>query len=237
MTTILLHCAPVLAAGFRAVLEDLSGFVVCAASASLAETMERIPLKRPDVLLIEVTPALSLDILRQIMTSAGNAPVVLWIDEVSTEYASQAIAIGIRGLLRKSQSLELHAKCMRKVAAGEMWVEKSLRNKLVGIERIALTPRERQLLGLLARGLKNKEIAYAMDITEGTVKMYLTHLFRKAGANDRLELALFTLRNLSGQRTGAAEPDAQAPPEDIDTSGAGRFVPGFMILDRVPATV
>jgi DNA-binding CsgD family transcriptional regulator len=126
---------------------------------------------------------------------------------------------------------------MRKVAAGEMWVEKSLRNKLVGIERIALTPRERQLLGLLARGLKNKEIAYAMDITEGTVKMYLTHLFRKAGANDRLELALFTLRNLSGNRTGAAEPDAQAPPEDVDTSGAGRFIPGFMIVDRAPATV
>jgi DNA-binding CsgD family transcriptional regulator len=58
-----------------------------------------------------------------------------------------------------------------------------------------LTPREAQLISLLVQGLRNKEIAACLGITEGTVRIYLTKLFIKAGARDRFELAVFGLKN------------------------------------------
>src|SRR5579872_124083 len=155
MTTVLLHCAqPVLTAGFQAVLDNLEGFALSSVCSSISEVMEHAGAECPNLLLIEVTPALTLDALRQIVTLAGHAAVILWVDDVSTEYASQAISIGVRGLLRKSLSLDLQGKCLKKVAAGEMWVEKALSDRLLVTRRVALTPRERQLLGYLAQGLK-----------------------------------------------------------------------------------
>jgi predicted transcriptional regulator len=63
------------------------------------------------------------------------------------------------------------------------------------------------LLGLLVQGLKNREIAAEMGISEGTVKAYLTTLFEKVGARDRFELALYGLKNLRNVRGVEAERD------------------------------
>jgi DNA-binding CsgD family transcriptional regulator len=77
---------------------------------------------------------------------------------------------------------------------------------------VALTQREGQLVSLLSQGLKNKEIATTLMISEGTVKVYLSRLFQKVGVKDRFELALFGLKNLTtgqipvgdkGRRAGA----------------------------------
>jgi DNA-binding CsgD family transcriptional regulator len=62
---------------------------------------------------------------------------------------------------------------------------------------VALTQREGQLVSLLSQGLKNKEIATTLMISEGTVKVYLSRLFQKVGVKDRFELALFGLKNLT----------------------------------------
>jgi len=65
---------------------------------------------------------------------------------------------------------------------------------------VELTPRESQLVSLLVQGLRNKEIGSCLGITEGTVRVYLSKLFIKTGARDRLELAVFGLKNaLCGQ--------------------------------------
>ena len=63
--------------------------------------------------------------------------------------------------------------------------------------RYSLTRREGQLVTLLSQGLKNKEIATALSISEGTVKVYLSRLFQKLGVKDRFELALYGLKNLT----------------------------------------
>jgi DNA-binding NarL/FixJ family response regulator len=105
-------------------------------------------------------------------------------------------------------------KCLRKVAAGELWIEKNLSDQILSARRVLLSPRERQLATLLAQGLKNKEIAYALGITEGTVKVYLSRLFQKAGVADRFELALFALKNLGSTPSAGAkqqEPHGAGP--------------------------
>jgi DNA-binding CsgD family transcriptional regulator len=106
------------------------------------------------------------------------------------------------------------------------------RDKLLVTRRVALSPRERQLLGLLPQGLKNKEIAYKLGIAEGAVKVYLTRLFRKVGVNDRFELALFTLKNLSVHATGETTSERQSPEASMAAPGTGLFVPSFMTMER-----
>ena len=88
-------------------------------------------------------------------------------------------------------------KCLQKVQAGELWFEKALTDSFLCARRVALTQREGQLVSLLSQGLKNKEIATTLMISEGTVKVYLSRLFQKVGVKDRFELALFGLKNLT----------------------------------------
>jgi DNA-binding CsgD family transcriptional regulator len=80
---------------------------------------------------------------------------------------------------------------------------------LLNVREVRLSPRERQLTELISRGLgRNKQSAAELQITEGTVKVYLCKLFRKTGVHDRYELALHGLRNLgvSGVSTGTQDP-------------------------------
>jgi DNA-binding NarL/FixJ family response regulator len=88
------------------------------------------------------------------------------------------------------------------VLANELWLEKDLSQKLLRMRTVRLSPRERQLVGLLTQGLRNKEIAWRMRITEGTAKVYLSRLFEKTGANDRFELAMYVLQNLENGKIG-----------------------------------
>jgi DNA-binding NarL/FixJ family response regulator len=82
-------------------------------------------------------------------------------------------------------------------------MDKNLSGKTLYSHVTPLTQREAQLVNFLRNGLKNKEIARALGITEGTVKGHLTRLFRKVGVRNRFELALFGLRN---------RPTLQPPP-------------------------
>ena len=65
-------------------------------------------------------------------------------------------------------------------------------------KRVALTERQGQIVSLVAQGFKNKEIAWSLGLTEGTVKVYLYKLFRKLGVSDRLDMALYGQKNLFG---------------------------------------
>src|SRR5207253_4649867 len=108
-------------------------------------------------------------------------------------------------------------RCLTCVEDGELWFEKALTDTLMSTRRYALTRREGQLVALLSQGLKNKEIATAMSISEGSVKVYLSRLFQKLQVKDRFELALFGLKNLSagpdslGSSQGMKLPVWQSP--------------------------
>jgi DNA-binding NarL/FixJ family response regulator len=121
--------------------------------------------------------------------------------------ALQAMSLGIRGVLRKTVPVETLVRCLTRVGDGELWFEKALTDSIMGARRYSLTRREGQLVALLSQGLKNKEIATALTISEGTVKVYLSRLFQKLGVKDRFELALYGLKNLA---PGAATGDGEA---------------------------
>jgi DNA-binding NarL/FixJ family response regulator len=223
---------PILAAGFATILAQSGEFnpSVCSNLSHLADHSGSYP----DIVLVDLASGLSISQLSELRSVAAPAAIVLWVDNISTEFAAQAIKLGVLGILRKDASIQVHMDCLRSVAAGELSLENELNQKLLCNKEIKLAPRERQLATLLAQGLKNKEIGYRLGITEGTVKVYLSRLYEKVGAGDRFELALFVLKNLGTDQALLAHQPA-------GTSGAAgskaSFLPGFMSIERLPVGV
>jgi DNA-binding NarL/FixJ family response regulator len=239
MTTVALYSEqPVLTAGLRAVMDGLDDFTLGAVFTDLNPLMEHIRTRRPSVVLLDATAAVTFSVLSELKLAASDVPVVLWVDAVSTGFASQALTLGVRGILRKSLPIELQIKCLRIVAAGDLWVEQTLREELLTARRVLLTRRERQLVGLLVQGLKNKEIAHAMTLSEGTVKVYLTRLFQRLGVNDRFELALLALKN--SLLDAAREPHPEVPAGESRPEARplpASFLPNFVRVERRAAGV
>jgi two-component system nitrate/nitrite response regulator NarL len=236
MTKVILYSVqPVLVAGLQSVLAPLNSLMLSGVCPTIGHLMDRVQSERPDLLLIELTQDVNLEVLNALRSTTPNAPVILWADLISTEFASQAIGLGIRGILRKNLPVELLVKCLLKVAAGEFWVEKSLSDKLLCTKQVVLTARERQIASLLTQGLKNKEVAYSLGITEGTVKVYLSRLFQKVGVKDRFELALFAMEHLSVHQGGTSGSITAIRNEQSSTMvGRPSLLPGSVSVKRAP---
>jgi two-component system nitrate/nitrite response regulator NarL len=188
---------PILAEGLARILagsEALNMISYCPGIAGLQAQME---LHQPDLLLVDLTAGITFSVLSGLHEVASHAKIVLWVHAISTELALQAMSLGVRGILRKTLPTETLLRCLTRVNEGELWFEKALTDSIMSARRYSLTRREGQLVSLLSQGLKNKEIATALTISEGTVKVYLSRLFQKLGVKDRFELALYGLKNLT----------------------------------------
>jgi DNA-binding NarL/FixJ family response regulator len=226
MTRILLYSdEPILSKGLESVLRQVEGFELLPTCGTLPSLLEQMARHAPDLVLMDLTFEVTFGVLSEMKHALTNTRIVLWVNNISTELAFQAMGLGVRGILRKTLPTELQVKCLQKVQAGELWFEKALTDSFLCARRVALTQREGQLVSLLSQGLKNKEIATTLMISEGTVKVYLSRLFQKVGVKDRFELALFGLKNLSTGQLPLAEKGHRA--------GAAS-VPGLrsLVLDR-----
>jgi len=200
---------PILAEGLARILassEALNMVSYCPGIEGLQAQMES---HQPDLLLVDLTAGITFNVLSGLHEVASHAKIVLWVHAISTELALQAMSLGVRGILRKTLPTETLLRCLTRVNEGELWFEKALTDSIMSARRYALTRREGQLVSLLSQGLKNKEIATALTISEGTVKVYLSRLFQKLGVKDRFELALYGLKNLT-PGGGAQEHSSQA---------------------------
>lgn len=221
------------AAGLRAIVGEIEGFRPSGIYSSLDLLEEHARAERPHVLLLQLTPAATLDAVRRVFSAASGAEVILSVGASPAEFLSQAIGLGVRGILGMNSSVESHKDCIRSVAAGKVWLDREIGQRLLLVDMIAITPRERQIMGLLAQGLRNKDIAWSLGITEGTVKVYLSHLFAKVGASDRLELALLALRNIAAGYAGVSE-RASAP---VGDKAVPFSIPRLVIRERARTAV
>jgi len=218
---------PILARGLESVLRQVDGFDLLPSCGTIAGLQDQLANSNPDILLLDLSPEVTFAVLSELKQAAPDTAIVLWVNSISTELAFQAMGLGVRGILRKQLPAELQVKCLQKVYAGELWFEKALTDSFLSARRVVLTNREGQLVSLLAQGLKNKEIAATLMVSEGTVKVYLSRLFEKAGVKDRFELALFGLRNLT---TG------EQPPASNGQTYSRRSVRGLrsLLMERRP---
>lgn len=196
--TLLYSGEPILARGVQEVLSRSGRFDMLPASTTARELMEEAGRSSPDLLLLDLTPEITFELLGELRRTQPHVRVVLWVSSIAPEVALDAMALGVRGILRKSLPTEVQVRCLERVAAGNLWFEKSLTDRLLMTRPASLTPREDQLVSLLSQGMKNKGIATALGITEGAVKVYLSRLYDKIGVKDRFELALYGLKRAAG---------------------------------------
>jgi DNA-binding NarL/FixJ family response regulator len=186
-----------LASGVAATIGSLRRFEVIVAGAeaeSLRSAMDRIA---SDVVLVDFAPASDFPMFFDLRHELRARNVVLLVDGIAVEAAYQAMKLGVRGIFRKSDSIERIAAALEEAAAGQLCFEKSLTTRFLEATPVELTQRESELVPLIAQGLKNKEIATELGIAEATVRIYLSTLFRKLGVRDRYELAIYAMKNMA----------------------------------------
>jgi len=188
-----------------------AGFEVVGEAGSGEETVRLVESVRPDLLLLDLSmPRMSgLDALREIREHRRALRILLLAGVVCRSDLITAVHLGVHGVLLKDAPTETLFEAIACVAAGQYWLGQTLISHLLEVVRpllhsssafiaptdpVRLTARERQVLGLVAAGCSNKEIARQCSLSEQTVKHHLTRMFDKVGASNRLELAMAATR-------------------------------------------
>lgn len=198
---------PFIAKGLADALEDRAELelTVCDTLSGVLNCLKAV---QPAAVVVYLESGVGLSDLHDLLILT-RAPVVLWGGEFGYEFSYQALQCGVRGILPASMPVDALLAAIDEIMGGGLCFAKQLMEDFLCHKRIALTRRERQVASLVAQGLKNKEIATSLGLTEGTVKVYVSRLFQKLGMKDRLDLALYGLRNMFSGGTG---PDARADP-------------------------
>lgn len=208
---------PIVVEGLERVLGATTDLQFVGWASNAAEALRRIGETRPDLALIDHSQGLrsALQMVSALRDVSMTTRSVLWIGEMAESEAVRALQFGARGVLRKSLGIPSLLECLRAVLAGQVWIENGLANQVAGMlaPRSAprLTPREREIVRLVCRGMKNKQIAESLQITAGTVKVHLMHVFEKTGVKDRFELAIHGRRMLGPE----LEPDPSPVAEGL----------------------
>ena len=185
---------PIVRAGLKHIFGEQTKFKVIDTCHSKEEALQAAEKLQPEIFLCNLAPDVDLGVVYEIRQAAPYSSVVLFTRELPTSAARQALDMGVRGIVSTTARAETLLECLNLVAAGQTWLEGSLAAEILTMQRVSLSPRQKDLLRLLVRGFKNKEIAWELVLSVGTVKAYLTTLFEKVGAKDRFELALFGLK-------------------------------------------
>ena len=146
--------------------------------------------ERPDVSLIDLRmPALDgVQVVEQIRREHPDAVLVILTTFDADDDVERALMAGAKAYLLKDVSPADLVACVRTVHRGGTWVSPAVASKLVArMTRVQLTPREMAVLRLVAAGKPNRDIGESLNISEGTVKIHLSHLFEKLGATSRTD--------------------------------------------------
>jgi len=190
---------PIAIEGIRNLLESAEGLAVIAAETTLADGMEAVLELKPSMLMVDKafgTQAV-LDWLECLRGDGQRPYAIVWGSAVTEAEALRFLQAGARGVARKTASLDALLNCMRAVASGGTWMDQQMmreHERPVRAGHSPLTTRELQVMEQVERGMKNKEIASALGIRTGTVKIHLKHIFEKTGIRGRYGLALSGLK-------------------------------------------
>jgi two-component system nitrate/nitrite response regulator NarP len=173
-----------------------SGYEIVGRARNGDEALDQVDRLAPDIVLLDVNmPGKSgIDVLRRIRRGSGGRVILLTagMDDSQLVAASQ---LDPEGIVLKTSDPALLLQSLDAVRDGRRWVDPEVEARIALVKDRAasgpnLTPRERDLIDLVRRGMRNREIAEELGVTEGTVKVYLHALFDKLGVDNRTELAM-----------------------------------------------
>ena len=149
----------------------------------------------------------TIDAIPQFVRRAPEAKLIVQVSEADENNTVELYRRGVRGVVPRSISPDLLIKCVRKIAAGETWIDNQSVSWVIDAYRAQaanltnprtqprLSEKELSIISCITRGMRNKEIAYQIGTTEQVIKNYLRKIYDKLGVSDRLELALYCLHH------------------------------------------
>lgn len=194
---------PIVLDGLEQLFLREKDFEIVARCVNGEEALRTVKHHKPDVLVLDIQMPLmnGLQVLREIHDQKLPTRVVLLTAALDEDQVMEAMRLGVAGLVLKEMASKRLVQCVRHVSGGDQWLESSLVSKALekmmkreqGSREVArvLTPRETEVVKMVATGLRNKEIAEKLQISEGTVKIHLHAIYEKLQITGRVELSLF----------------------------------------------
>ena len=199
---------PVVRIGVRNVLAAHGYFAVVGEAENGIQSVAQVAELHPDILLLDVQMpnTTGFDTIRKTIAAAPETRVVLLTGAIQAEELADAFNAGARGIVLKSALTEQIASALIAVMEGFFWAHGRRIDHLAGVlaelraqvrkentDKFNLTRRELEVVGLIVKGLSNREIAKQFNLSEETVKRHLSNTFDKLGISTRLELAIFAI--------------------------------------------
>ena len=183
---------------------------ICAFAGNSSEVFLELREARPDVALIsaqlEDGRLAGFKVVDQLLASNLKIPSIVLLDSDERDLVVDAFRAGARGVFCRRSSFNALPKCIRRVYEGQIWVSNAelefLLEAIISLRRfeihkvngnVSLTPRERDVVRLVAEGMRNQEIGAALSLREHTVRNYIFRIFEKLGLSSRVELVLYAL--------------------------------------------
>jgi DNA-binding NarL/FixJ family response regulator len=201
----------VIRTGLRMLIEQDQTMTVVAMAGTASEALVLAEREHPDIIILDLMlgDEDGLEFLPQLCKTSPNSRVLILTGVQATTSHRIAIRRGAMGIVMKQQAADLLLKAIRKVHAGEVWIDRSMMSSVLSDVRserqeeadpeagkiASLTPREREVIALVSEGLKNKLIGERLFISETTVTHHLSSIFSKLEVSDRLELIIYAFRH------------------------------------------
>lgn len=190
--------------GLRALLDDEQNFAIVGEAANGDEACKVVGRIQPDIVLMDLKmPGMTAsDAIRMIRASHPHVKVVALTSYADDSQVRDIVAAGAQGYILKDVTKSDFISALRTVASGQTWLHPQAQRSLVDQLRhrqadpfALLTQRERSVLALIARGRSNRQISEELNLTEGTVKGYVSTVLAKLKLEDRTQAALFAVQH------------------------------------------
>jgi DNA-binding NarL/FixJ family response regulator len=197
---------PIVLQGLQQLFQREGDFEVVCCCANGAAALAAVTGHPPDVLVMDLRMRgeSGLDVLRTLSARRIACRSILLTAVVNDGEVMEAVRLGVKGIVLKESPADVLVDCVRRVHRGEQWIEREAVTRALHhvLDREAaareagekLTPREIEIVRMVAQGLRNKIIADRLCISEGTVKVHLHNVYEKLGVDGRLELVLCAQR-------------------------------------------
>jgi len=197
--------------GLRLLIENHPGIKIAAMASTRSEALDLAARESFDMIILnlELGGSSALSFIPELRETARNARVLVLTGLRDSETHQKAVQLGGMGVVLKEHAGDVLLKAIEKVYQGEVWLDRLSLGKLLWqltsretgsldpqAKKISsLTDRERQVISLIAEGLKNKQIAERLFISQTTVTHHLSSIYSKLGVSDRLELVVYAFAN------------------------------------------
>ena len=195
--------------GLRMLIDNEPNMEVVGQAANRAEALSVAKNADPNLILLDIDLGGEdgLDFLPELHDAVPEARVLVLTGLRDMEAHRRAARLGAAGLVLKEHAADILLKAINKVHEGELWLDRGMLGSLLresrqdpkddpdAVKIATLTPREREVVTLISEGLKNRDVAGRLFISETTVTHHLTSIYSKLEVSDRLELVIFAFAN------------------------------------------